>query len=313
MGMIRSVILGFIQGLTEFLPVSSSGHLILGASLFGLDAPGLSSSIVLHLGTALATIVMLRSEILWFIKGIFGPRGVQRTRAFQMAGYIVLASVPAALAGILGGDLVDRMFSSEKVAAAGLIITGFLLGLTRPERDRVSLSGPPDESNEFSGKDSPEPDIPSYRPGSGRGGTRLVRPGQGLETDLGLPSVSAKTALLVGLGQAVAVIPGISRSGTTMATGILAGVAREDAARFSFLLSLPAVFGAALLDLRKAVSAGLPLLSPEDLAGGTAAFIAGIFALATVFRLVKRGELSKFSYYCWFAGIGFLIYSLVFS
>ncbi len=312
MGLIRSVILGFIQGLTEFLPVSSSGHLILGASLFGLDAPGLSFSIVLHLGTALATIVMLRSEILWLIRGILGPRGVQRTRAFQMAGYIVLASVPAALAGILGGDLVDRMFSSEKVAAVGLIITGCLLRLTRSKKDRAFLPGQITENNGFSEHHDLGPDIPSYRRGSGRGGTRLVRPGHGLEKDLGLQSVSAKRAFLVGIGQAVAVIPGISRSGITMATGILAGVSREDAARFSFLLSLPAVFGAAFLDLTKAVSAGLPLLSLEDLSGGIAAFIAGVFALATVFRLVKRGELSKFSYYCWFVGAAFLISLLFF-
>lgn len=204
--MIRSVVLGIIQGLTEFLPVSSSGHLILGASLFGLEAPGLSFSIILHVGTALATIIMLRDDIASIFRGLFGPKGAERSRAFQLVGFTVLASFPAALAGLLAGDVLENMYFSQQLAALGLVGTGLLLVLNRPKESERGVPGAL------------------------------------------LGTVTGGKAFAVGLGQAVAVIPGVSRSGTTIVTAMSSGVSREDAARFSFLLSLPAVFGAALLD-----------------------------------------------------------------
>ena len=268
MNALQAACLGLLQGLSEFLPVSSSGHLILGSAVLGLPAPGLSFSIMVHLGTALATVVMLWREIGWLLKGVLAPesRG-DRGRALGVIGMLVVASVPGALVGVLGADLVERAFSSPIVASAGLIATGFVLWLS-------GLGG-------RSGRRSPT--------------TSDVRQ----ET---LSTVTLGRAVGIGVAQAVAITPGISRSGMTMATGLMSGLSREDAARFSFLLALPAVFGGAFLDYRKAAEAGASMYSSTGLVGAAVAFVAGIFALAVVFRVVRRGELSKFAYYCWAVG-----------
>jgi undecaprenyl-diphosphatase len=270
---LHAAFLGLIQGLTEFFPVSSSGHLILGSALLGLPAPGLSFSIMVHLGTAFATVVMLWREIAWLVSGVFareepegrggpGRRPVRRSRALWVIWFLVVASVPGALVGVWGSDLIEKAFSSAWVASAGLIVTGLVLWRSRGA-------------------------------GSGRAGERA---GAVLDT------VSLRPALYAGLAQAVAIVPGVSRSGMTITTGLLSGLSREDAARFSFLLSLPAVFGAAILDYRKGAVWGEPLLSGPALAGACVAFAAGVLAIRAVLRVVRKGELSNFAYYCWTAG-----------
>ncbi len=271
-----------MQGLTEFLPVSSSGHLILGSAVLGLPAPGLSFSVMVHLGTAFATIVMLWREIAWLVKGVFAPdRRSDRGRAIGAILLIVVASIPGGLLGVFGGDFIEQAFSSLTVAAVGLIITGFVLALS-VRAGRSARRG-------YSG----------HKPSAGSSGAKV------------LGTVNFGRAVNVGLAQAVAVIPGISRSGLTIATGLLSGMSREDSARFSFLLALPAVFGGALLDYRKAASAGTSLFSTQAATGALVAFVAGVFALAVVFRLVRRGELSKFAYYCWAAGGITLVWTLI--
>ncbi|HHY11548.1 MAG TPA: undecaprenyl-diphosphate phosphatase [Firmicutes bacterium] len=275
MNWLQAAVLGIIQGLTEFLPVSSSGHLVLGSRCLGLPSPGLSFSIWVHIGTAVATVVMLHKEIAWLVKSLLAPETYDdRRRALAIAGYIVAASVPAALVGLLLEDLVDSSFSSTMIASAGLIITGCFLQLSRRKT-----------------------------------GPALMERQDRTESPQALTTVTFPRSLVVGVFQAVAIVPGISRSGLTMTSGIMSGMSREDAARFSFLLSLPAVFGSAVLDVRSALAAQVPVVTAHGLIGSAISFLTGLFALGIVFKTVREGELWKFSYYCWAVGICFLALS----
>lgn len=306
MNILQAVVQGFIQGFTEFLPVSSSGHLILGSTILGLPVPGLSFSIMLHVGTGFAVLVMLRNELIWILRALMKPDTPdQRQRASRICAYVVLASIPAGLVGILASDLVERSFSSGGVAALGLIVTGFVLKATsgRGERTQEEPGGDPtsDQGQEY----------PSYRSESSQQRRTRRRRGyrvSGADQRSAMPSVNLGRALVVGMAQAVAVVPGISRSGATIASGLLSGLSREDAPRFSFLLSIPAVFGAALLDIRAAAASGVQVLTGQALVGAATSFLAGLFALSVVFRVVRRGEIWGFAYYCWIAGLGSLLY-----
>jgi undecaprenyl-diphosphatase len=305
MNALQAAILGLIQGLTEFLPVSSSGHLLLGSFILGLPAPGLSLSVLLHLGTAFATVVMLWDEIVWLLRGLLVPAsGRQRARALTIVGLLIVASIPGAMVGLFFGDFLDAIFSSGGVAAVGLILTGFVLrwaGRLSGRHERASAD------SRIDGHSTPEGQ--ELRSGPSRRTGRRSRRGHGRGSDERLlDTVNLRRAVIVGLSQAVAVIPGISRSGATMASGLVSGMEREDAARFSFLLALPAIFGGALLDFRQAISVGESVVSPLGLLGALVAFAAGIFALSLVFRVVRKGDLSKFAYYCWAAGAASLIY-----
>jgi len=272
---VQGIVLGIVQGLTEFLPVSSSGHLALGSALMGLPAPGLSLSVMVHFGTAVAAVVVLWRDIALILSRLLGGRGPSGHRAGSLPFVIrlVVASIPAALVGLFAEGFVDKVFSSPVVAAVGLIVTGFILRLPEAER-RVAH--------------------------------RRDHLGEGRE----LPTVSWAAAITVGIAQAVAIVPGISRSGTTITAGLLSGLDGDDAARFSFLLSLPAVFGALLLDLRRAGSTEV-LFSAPALAGAAAAFIAGAVALKAVFQSVRKGRLAGFAYYCWLVGAVSLAIMLV--
>ncbi len=296
----QAVALGLIQGLTEFLPVSSSGHLILGSYLLGLPEPGLSLSVLLHLGTGFAVLVMLWPEISWIVRSLLFPKErKERGRALKLAVFVAAASVPAALVGIYGSRLIRGMFESGGVAAAGLMVTGLILRLSVPlqkgegGRQRVSYDKPEPFAKEAL--------YPVYRPGGQRPRRRYRRPE--VQTH-DMPSVRLGNALLVGLSQALAIVPGVSRSGITMTAGLLTGIGREDAARFSFLLSVPAVFGGALLDYRSFAGSGSHLFTVQTVLGTLAAFVAGLFALKTVFHVVRRGRLAVFSFYC--LAVGFL-------
>lgn len=306
MTMLQAVVQGLIQGFTEFLPVSSSGHLILGSAILGLPVPGLSFSIMLHVGTGFAVLVMLRRELTWILRALLRPDTPdERQRAVRLAAYVVLASIPAALVGILASDLIERSFSSGGVAALGLIVTGFLLKLTSWRRPDA------EEEVELPEREGRSQEYPSYRPTSDSGRRfrrRRGRGGRASRSGGDMPSVSLWRAALVGLSQAVAIVPGISRSGATIASGLLSGISREDAPRFSFLLSIPAVFGAALLDIRAAAASGASILTWQAFVGAATSFVAGLFALSVVFRVVRRGEISAFAYYCWIAGLSSLIY-----
>lgn len=264
----QALILGIIQGLTEFLPISSSGHLVLVQHLLGLHGAELSFDVSVHIGTLAAIIVYFRRDILAIILGLI--RALRATLArrrpeetdrpqINLAGLIIMGSIPTAAIGLSLHGVADRLFTSPLITGAMMLLTGALLYATRPGR--------------------------------------LVS----RHTGRTLTQLSVKDALVMGLTQGLAVMPGISRSGSTIAVGILTGIQHESAARFSFLLSIPAVAGAALLVLKDAIEQGDFNLS-LCLIGAFSAMAVGYGALALLVFLVQKGRLYLFAPYCWIVG-----------
>ena len=276
MNLFEAILLGTIQGLTEFLPVSSSGHLVLFQHLFGIRQPELFFDICLHAGTLLATLLVFFQEIrsiLITVAGIpvLGRRagGIRplfdTNQDFRMLVLIVAGSVPTGILGLLFHEVADSLFSSLPLVGLMLIATGTLLWVTR----RLDTSGRP------------------------------------------VSAMGLKDALLVGLVQGLAIIPGISRSGSTISVALLLNIDRETAGRYSFLLSLPAIAAATVMG----IESGLIEKSGASVAaliGGTlAAALIGYLALKMLLRIIKHGRLYMFSPYCWAIGVLALIISRV--
>lgn len=241
--------LGLIQGMTEWLPVSSSGHLVLAQEYLGLGVPVLFDAL-LHVATLSVIFLVFRRDVLGILKAL--RRRDLGSEEGRLALYILAGSVPAALAGFAFRGLLEPLFTSTLAVGSALIITGFVL---------------------FS--------------------VRFARPGR----DLALGS-----SLLVGIAQGFAIIPGISRSGATIGTGLLSGVDREKAVRFSFLLSVPAIAGAALFLLDE-----ISLIEPGPaLAGMLASALVGYFSLKLVIKTVLNRRFHLFALYCWTLG-GFVL------
>ena len=259
----HALILGVLQGLTEFLPVSSSGHLVLGQSILGLKEPGLFFDVLLHVGTLAAVLVFYGGDLWRIARGWCASlAGKNADEAAARTGWLlILGSVPAGIVGIFLGDLVEGMFASPKLAACALLVTGGILCLSEP------------------------------REGAGREEAEMT----------------AKDALVIGVFQAFAVVPGISRSGATIAAALMRGVAREQAARFSFLLAVPAILGAFALKVKDLEGPLGAKLLPYAV-GALAAAAVGAVALGWLIRLVRGGNLARFRYYCWGAGALSLIY-----
>jgi undecaprenyl-diphosphatase len=264
----KAVILGLVQGLTEFLPVSSSGHLVFAKDLLGVKDPGVLWAVSLHVATALAVVVVFRREVWELIRGLVrGGRLALRTGSlrealardehFSQALLILLAIVPVGLAGYFLKAHLDRLFDDALLAGAALGITGSLLWLTRA------------------------------RPASENG-----------------RAVGSVQALVMGLAQAVALVPGLSRSGATISSGVLSGARRGEAARFSFLISVPPILGAMLLESRDLVEAAAEgRVDPLSLTiGFVVAAATGYMALRWLMRILGRGRLYVFAYYCWAMG-----------
>lgn len=273
MGPVQGIILGIIQGLTEFLPVSSSGHLVLTRHLFGMREPELFFDISVHLGTLLATIIVFRKDILQIINALFAwgltltGRDLNLTEhdreGLHFALYVVAGSVPTAIIG-LGISRAEQYFASLYLVGAMLVLTAGLLWLTR---------------------------------GIGHGG----RP---------VNEFTIKKGFLLGCAQGLAVLPGMSRSGATIATGLFLGLNRRDAARLSFLLSLPAIAGAELLSA-KDLFAGTVRLDAATMLGTVTAFGVGYAALKILLRIVHHGRFYLFAPYCLIVGITALCFAVI--
>lgn len=261
MSYLEALILGILQGLTEFLPVSSSGHLELGKALF----PGQTSAkeslfftVVVHVGTSLSTVLVFRKEIGEIIKGIFSPT-LNEQKIFSLK--IIVSMIPAAVVGLLWEDLIDSFFSENLLlVGCGLLFTAFLLFIS--ERIPVKTK------------------------------------------ELGFLN-----AFLIGISQAVAILPGISRSGSTIATSLMLGVDKSKAARFSFLMVVPLIMGKIAKDLLsdEALSIGnntIPLII-----GFISSFVVGIIACTWMIQLVKKSKLIYFSIYCLLVGSVAIAYS----
>lgn len=265
----EAILLGVIQGLTEFLPVSSSGHLVLFQQIFGLKEAELFFDVCVHLGTLVAVIAVFYRELRNIITALLRLASVagQKERFSQqiesdpdvkMALLIIIGSIPTAILGLMFHSIADKLFSSPFLTGLMLMVTGFLLWLTR----RAKLDG----------------------------------------KRTGLDGFSRTKAFIIGIVQGLAIIPGISRSGSTISIGLLLGLNRETAARYSFLLSIPAIIGAGLLSLKDGLSQTDPVIR-LSLLGATAAALVGYGALKLLLRMVKTGHLYVFAPYCWLAGI----------
>ncbi len=249
--MLESILWGLVQGLTEFLPVSSSGHLRLIPEFLGVDPPDLATSAVLHLGTLAAVVAYYRKDILWIVREF-------RTdvRARRVAAMIVVASVPAVIAGLLFKDQLDRIQESADAVGLALIVTGIVLLVSRkvPRRDRTAED---------------------------------VRP---------------RDAVMIGVAQAMALLPGISRSGMTITASVNQGLSDFEAARFAFLMAVPVIAGGGVLEA--ADLAGTDALDLGVLVATVVAAASGYWAISFLIRGLARWGLFPFAVYC--LGVGTL-------
>lgn len=271
MNMENAILLGIIQGLTEFLPVSSSAHLVIAQSfLKGFHQPGILFDIVLHMGTLVAVIFFLRKEIYALLKALlpksfYGiPPDDARLTAIsaerKTIRNIIIATLVTGIIGFSFKEEVEKLFASPAVAAFMLVITGVLLFLA----DRIKT------------------------------GRRVEE------------RITVTDSIIIGIAQGMAIIPGISRSGATIALGIFRGLTHETAARFSFLLSIPAVVGALVLEAQH-----ISMVSHIDTAAYAAGFavaaIVGFLSLNLLFLMLKNRRLGIFAYYCWAVGFSVLL------
>ena len=265
MDWLQALVLGLLQGLTEYLPVSSSGHLTIGSYLFGLNGEdNLAFTVVVHVATVLSTLVVLWKEIDWILKGLFKFRMNDETKYFIN---ILISMIPVGIVGVFFKEQVEEVFGS------GLLIVGCMLLVT------AALL------------------VFSY----------YARPRQ-------RENISPLHAFIIGLAQAVAVLPGLSRSGSTIATGLLLGNKKEKLAQFSFLMVIPPILGEALLDVVTGLKGeeafggidALPLI-----VGFVAAFVSGCVACKWMINIVKKGKLVWFGVYCAIAGAATIVFSFL--
>lgn len=263
------MILGLVQGLTEYLPVSSSGHLQLGQHLLNAQDGGLTFDIVVHVATVLSTLVILNKEVVWLFKGIFKPLSKESglslwkrlNDAQRYVILIVISMIPIGIVGLCFKDAIESIFSgSIKVVGCCLLVTAILLALTHYIK--------------------PQPK----------------------------ENISPLHAFIIGIAQSIAVLPGLSRSGSTIATGLLLGNKKESLAQFSFLMVIPPILGEALLDFKHIFApsaeylathgAATPVPVASLIVGFIAAFVSGCFACKWMINAVKKAKLIYFAYYC---------------
>ena len=263
MDWIEAFILGVIQGLTEFLPVSSSGHLELAKLILPSQYTGESSmlmTVVLHFATALSTVVIFRKDLMQIIQGLFQ---FQWNEATKFSVKIIISMVPAALVGVFFDDIIESFFDGATLLVGSmLLVTGGLLFLADKTKNTTK-------------------------------------------------EVSLFHSIIIGVAQAIAILPGISRSGATIGTSVLLGIDREKAARFSFLMVVPLIFGKIAKDVLsdKFIVEGLDITALST--GFVTAFITGLVACTWMISLVKKSKLVYFSFYCFVVGIVAIIWSFV--
>lgn len=254
MSELQALLLGLVQGLTEFLPVSSSGHLELGHALLGIKSESnLLFAVVVHFATVLSTIVIFRKDIVELIKGLFAFEWNEST---QFVSKLVFSAIPVLILGVFFKDEIEQLFTGNLVLVGSMLIFTAVL---------LSLPG-------------------------------FIKVNDGKITFL--------KAMIIGLAQAIAVIPGISRSGSTIATGLLVGAKRDEIARFSFLMVLIPIIGAAFLDIVGGdLSAHKDISIASLIIGFIAAFVSGLLACSWMIKIVKRGKLIYFAIYCLVIGV----------
>ncbi len=267
MDTLEAIILGVVQGITEWLPVSSSAHLVILQTVFGYGNSTVFD-IMVHGGTLLAVILYFWRDFIMLLKNFFltfvdifkiGRRAFTKDEDRRLTWYIVLATIPIIIVGLLLQDYIDAIFSSLLIVGIALLITGTWLFSTRHAKGGEKLNG--------------------------------------------------RISLYVGLAQATAIIPGISRSGSTISTGMLLGLEKKDAARFSFLLSMPAIGGAFALKVLSTPTG--EVLTLPNIAGFISAFVVGILTIHLLLGIIRRGKFYLFAIYCWTLGALVLAYEVL--
>lgn len=278
MGYIEAIVLGLVQGLSEFLPISSSGHLALLENFFGINEESvIFFAVLLHIGTLVSIfvvyhkdIVALFVELYLLIKDVVTGKGlrIEERSTRKLGVMIIVASIPTAIMGLLLENWINKVFSSLLVIGVCWIITGFLLLIAeRATNNRKEIQG-----------------------------------------------MKYRNAFFVGICQGFAIMPGISRSGSTIVGSLITGLKREFAVEFAFLISIPAILGSALLEFPKAIKAGIdPSTIGPMIVGFLVAAISGYFAITTMIRIVSKQKMRYFSYYVWVIGVATLVYTLFFQ
>jgi undecaprenyl-diphosphatase len=274
-----AIFLGLVQGIAEFLPISSSGHLSLLQHFFGVqnvENDHLFFSVLLHLGTLISVCIVYRKDVVDMIRefclgvgALFLPKLREKNPppARRLVLMVILGTLPLLVILPIKG-VVEALYTNTVFIGFALIVTGFILYLS----DQLAT------------------------------GRKTIR------------NMTVKDALLIGCGQAVAVVPGLSRSGATIASGMTCGLERNFAVRFSFLLSLPAILGANILSLSDAVKAGIDVsMLPKYIIGTVVAAVAGYFAIRLVKELAQKGKFGGFAWYCWGVGILAIVATFVFQ
>jgi undecaprenyl-diphosphatase len=256
MDIIKVVILGLVQGLTEFLPVSSSGHLVLAAEILNFHEEGVAFEVFVHLGTLLSVLIVFRKDV---IKMVLAPFHFlsrrfmsEETRQYLYLDlYVIVGTIPAAIIGLAFKSQIEVAFSNILLVIMMLAITGTILLLSKfiPKKNE---------------------------------------------------NITISKSIIIGVSQAFAILPGISRSGSTIVTGIFMGIEKENAARFSFLLAIPAILGASVIKLIDLISMGSYTIPVSYLVmGAIVSFISGYFAIIWLLEIVKKGKLEWFAFYCY--------------
>jgi undecaprenyl-diphosphatase len=267
MNIFTAIVLGVIQGLTEFLPVSSSGHLVLFQKIFGIEEPALLFDTMLHVGTLVAVFAVLWKDIWAILKKIFQP----------LTAYLIIATIPTVIFALAFRAPIEKLFETGQFLGVCFLITSALLAAAELLSKRAAA-------------------------GSGNGGGGLKKPGE----------MNWLDALVIGIMQAVAIIPGVSRSGATLSGALSRGLNRDFAARFSFLLSIPAILGAAVFQLKDVVksgetAAGDGIGMAAMIAGTLSAAIVGFFAVRLMLKIVREKSLWGFAIYTGILGVLVLI------
>jgi len=270
MNVFQALLLGIVQGITEFLPISSSGHLVLGKALLGIHTQGIAFEVFVHFGTFLAVLTIFWGDC-WNILRSWGNAlrhpspshwslAYQEDPFFRLGVLIILGTIPAVIIGLLFEHEIEAAFSHPLFVSCALLVTGTILLGTRWTKPKATRFG-------------------------------MVR------------------ALIIGAAQAFAILPGISRAGSTIAGGMYAGVERSEAARFSFLLALPVILGACVVEGKELWHAGIPSEQGVTLLIGTiVAYVVGVVALKWLLGVIRRGRLDRFAYYCYAVGMAGLIW-----
>ena len=260
MSVLHAIVLGAVQGFTEFIPVSSSGHLVLVPEALGWDQPGLAFDVLLHVASLVALLVYFAPDLKRIVTGSI--RGDASSR--RLVGLLAIGTIPAAIAGLLLNDYFEEAFTDARASALQLLMTAAILV----------------------------------------GAELIARRHQRRATRLRtMEDLNATDATVIGIAQAISILPGISRSGSTIGAGLILKMERDDAARFAFLLSIPALFGATLVKVPD--MGGIELTSGAAIAGFAASLASSYFAIAGLIRYLRTRTLYPFAAYCVVAGLGF--------